>query len=135
MGTSKVLQKNNLENLESTSEFSRVLVTFTQSMLNSTSSLLQQHWFKSICFPLAFILGLFANLFMAINFIQIDLLINLIIFLLPTNEKSAENILTVMEEKIFISQQNYKKIMLQFKYFNNDDQDANKNWKNYEDFY
>ena len=70
MGTSKVLQKNNLENLESTSEFSRVLVTFTQSMLNSTSSLLQQHGFKSICFPFAFILGLFANLFIAINFIQ-----------------------------------------------------------------
>lgn len=72
MATSKVRPKNNLEKLESTSEFSRVLVAFAHSIMDSTASLIQQHWFKSICFPLTFILGLFANLFMAINFIKLE---------------------------------------------------------------
>jgi hypothetical protein len=57
MATSKNFFKNNLDNLESTSEFSRVLVVFIQSMLDSVANLLQQHWFKSICFPVTFILG------------------------------------------------------------------------------
>lgn len=72
MATSKNFFKNNLENLESTSEFSRVLVVFTHSMLNSVANLLQQHWCKSIFFPVTFILGLFANLFMAIKFIKLE---------------------------------------------------------------
>ncbi|MEN9450930.1 MAG: hypothetical protein RJA83_1548 [Pseudomonadota bacterium] len=38
--------------------------------MDSTASLIQQNWFKSICFPLTFILGLFTNLFMVINFIK-----------------------------------------------------------------
>jgi hypothetical protein len=70
MATSKNFFKNNLDNLESTSEFSRVLVVFIQSMLDSVANLLQQHWFKSICFPVTFILGSFVNFFMAINFIK-----------------------------------------------------------------
>lgn len=70
MATSKVRLKNNLENLESTSEFARVLVAFAHSMLDSDASLIQQYWFKSICFPVTFILGLFTNLFMVINFIK-----------------------------------------------------------------
>ena len=70
MATSKVRLKNNLENLESTSEFSRVLVVFAHSIMDSTASLIQQYWFKSICFPVTFILGLFTNLFMVLNFIK-----------------------------------------------------------------
>lgn len=72
MATSKAFFKNNLENLESTSEFSRVLVTFTHSSLDSAASLLQQHRFKSICFSVTFILGLFVNFFLAINFIKLE---------------------------------------------------------------
>ncbi|WP_339049704.1 hypothetical protein [Rickettsiella endosymbiont of Xylota segnis] len=72
MATSKAFFKNNLENLESTSEFSRVLVVFTHSMLNSVGNLLQQHWCKSIFFSVTFIFGLFANLFMAIKFIKLE---------------------------------------------------------------
>ncbi len=72
MATSKAFFKNNLEKLELTSEFSRVLVTFTHSMLDSAASLLQQHWFKSICFQVTFILGVFVNFFLAINFIKLE---------------------------------------------------------------
>jgi hypothetical protein len=34
-----------------------------------------------------------------------------------------------------LGKKNYKKIMLQFQHFNNDDKKSNKNWKKYENYY
>lgn len=71
MPTSKIISKNNLENVESSSDFLRSLISFTGSMLSSASSLLQKHWFNSIFFPLTFVLDLITHLFIAINFIKL----------------------------------------------------------------
>lgn len=68
----KAFLKNYFANLGTISKFSRILVTLTYSMLNSATNLLQQHRPKSIFFPITFILGLFGNLFMAIDFIKFE---------------------------------------------------------------
>lgn len=65
---------------------------------------------------------------------KIDLLIDLSIFLLPVNEKQAGHILDKIEEKISISEQIYKKIMLHFMQVNHENHENNE-WKTHDDFY
>lgn len=64
--------KNKLEDIESGNDFLKNLTRFTDSMLNSNATLSQKHWFKSICFPLAFVLELINSLFKILRFIKLD---------------------------------------------------------------
>ena len=61
-----------LEDLESGSDFLKNLTRFTDSILNSNATLSQKHWFKSIFFPLAFVLELISSLFKVLRFIKLD---------------------------------------------------------------
>jgi hypothetical protein len=72
-----------------------------------------------------------SNLFVAQLLFNLGLFIN---FLRTINLIKLEN-KNLKRYQISISEQKYKKIMLQFYYFNHEDQEANKNWNNYEDFY
>lgn len=64
--------KNKLDDVESGNDILKNLTWFTDSMLNSNATLSQKHWFKSIFFPLSFVLERISSLFKIFHLIKLD---------------------------------------------------------------